>query len=99
MPEPVLGGATLLMFGTVASAGIRIIAAQKINRKATLVIALSFALGLSVEMVPEILCQFPESIKNIFSFRHYNRRSDCYHFKCTDTDERVKTSNFLIIWN
>ena len=28
MPEPVLGGATLLMFGTVASAGIRIIAAQ-----------------------------------------------------------------------
>ena len=22
---------------------------------------------LSVEMVPEILCQFPESIKNIFS--------------------------------
>mgnify|MGYP001518879495 CR=1 FL=1 len=68
MPEPVLGGATLLMFGTVASAGIRIIAAQKINnRKATLVIALSFALGLSVEMVPEILCQFPESIKNIFS--------------------------------
>ena len=43
------------------------IAAQKINRKATLVIALSFALGLSVEMVPEILCQFPESIKNIFS--------------------------------
>ena len=68
MPEPVLGGATLLMFGTVASAGIRIITAQKINnRKATLVIALSFALGLSVEMVPEILCQFPESIKNIFS--------------------------------
>ena len=98
MPEPVLGGATLLMFGTVASAGIRIIAAQKINRKATLVIALSFALGLSVEMVPEILCQFPESIK-YFLIRHYNRRSDCHHFKCTDTDERVKTSNFLIIWN
>ena len=67
MPEPVLGGATLLMFGTVASAGIRIIAAQKINRKATLVMALSFSLGLSVEMVPDILCHFPETIKNIFS--------------------------------
>ena len=63
MPEPVLGGATLLMFGTVASAGIRIIAAQKINRKATLVMALSFSLGLSVEMVPDILCHFPETIK------------------------------------
>ena len=67
MPEPVLGGATLLMFGTVASSGIRIIASQEIDRKATLVMALSFSLGLSVELVPEILCAMPETIKNIFS--------------------------------
>lgn len=67
MPEPVLGGATLLMFGTVASAGIRIIAAQTIDRKATLVMALSFSLGLSVELVPEILSQLPETVRNIFS--------------------------------
>lgn len=67
MPEPVLGGATLLMFGTVAAAGIRIIAAQKINRKATLVMALSFSLGLSVELVPEILCQLPDTFRSIFS--------------------------------
>ena len=67
MPEPVLGGATLLMFGTVAAAGIRIIAAQEINRKATLVIAISFSFGLSVELVPEILCQLPETARNIFS--------------------------------
>ena len=67
MPEPVLGGATLLMFGTVAAAGIRIIASQKIDRKATLVMALSFSFGLSVELVPEILSQLPETLKNIFS--------------------------------
>ena len=67
MPEPVLGGATLLMFGTVAAAGIRIIASQKINRKATLVMALSFSFGLSVELVPDILCQLPETWRNIFS--------------------------------
>ena len=67
MPEPVLGGATLLMFGTVAAAGIRIVAAQEINRKATLVMALSFSLGLSVELVPDILSQLPDSIRNIFS--------------------------------
>ena len=67
MPEPVLGGATLLMFGTVAAAGIRIIASQNINRKATLVIAISFSFGLSVELVPEILSQLPESIRSIFS--------------------------------
>ena len=67
MPEPVLGGATLLMFGTVAAAGIRIIAAQSIDRKATLVLALSFSFGLSVELVPEILSQFPEALRNVFS--------------------------------
>ena len=67
MPSPVLGGATLLMFGTVAAAGIRIIASQTINRKATLVMAISFSLGLSVEMVPEILSQLPETMRNIFS--------------------------------
>lgn len=67
MPEPVLGGATLLMFGTVAAAGIRIISAQKIGRKATLVMALSFSFGLSVELVPEILGRLPETLCNIFS--------------------------------
>lgn len=67
MPEPVLGGATLLMFGTVAAAGIRIIASQNIDRKATLVIAISLSFGLSVELVPEILSQLPESIRTIFS--------------------------------
>lgn len=67
MPTPVLGGATLLMFGTVAAAGIRIIAAQTINRKATLVLAVSLSLGLGVELMPEILNTAPEAIKGIFS--------------------------------
>ena len=66
-PDPVLGGATLLMFGTVASAGVKIIASQHIDRKATLVIAISFSLGLGVELYPDILMQFPDTIKNIFS--------------------------------
>ena len=52
MPKPVLGGATLLMFGTVAAAGIRIISAQKIGRKATLVMALSFSFGAMARRSP-----------------------------------------------
>ena len=67
MPDPVLGGATLLMFGTVASAGIKIIASQKLDRKATLVLAISFSMGLGVELYPEILAQLPDTIWNIFS--------------------------------
>lgn len=67
IPDPVLGGATLLMFGTVAASGIRIIASQHINRKAILVMAIAFSFGLSVELVPDILKQFPEVIRNIFT--------------------------------
>lgn len=66
MPDAVLGGATLLMFGTVAAAGIRIIAAQEINRKATLVLAVSLSLGLGVELMPDILNAAPDAVKGIF---------------------------------
>lgn len=67
IPDAVLGGATLLMFGTVAAAGIRIIAVTEITRKAVLVMAISFAMGLSVELVPGILDKMPDVIRNIFS--------------------------------
>ena len=67
MPDAVLGGATILMFGTVAAAGIRIISSQQIGRKETLVISVSLALGLGVELVPDILANAPQTIKTIFS--------------------------------
>ncbi len=67
MPGPVLGGATLLMFGTVAAAGIRIISSQQIGRKETLVLAVSLSLGLGVELMPDVLQQAPEGIRSIFS--------------------------------
>ena len=67
IPDSVLGGATSLMFGTVAAAGVRIIASTEITRKAVLVMAISFAMGLSVELVPNILDKMPEVIRNIFS--------------------------------
>ena len=66
MPEPVLGGATLLMFGTVAVAGIKIIATQDIDRQAVVVLAISFSLGLGVELMPNVLNHMPEAIKSMF---------------------------------
>ena len=68
MPEPVLGGATILMFGTVATAGIKILASQKLDNRSTLIIAVSLGLGLGVTMVPEVLKNVaPAEIKNVFS--------------------------------
>ena len=68
MPEPVLGGATILMFGTVATAGVKILSSQKLGNRETLIIAVSLGLGLGVTMVPEVLDKFaPAEIKNVFS--------------------------------
>ena len=61
------GPNTDMLAALKGQSGMRIIASQRINRKAILVIALSFSFGLSVELVPEILSQFPETLKNIFA--------------------------------
>ena len=67
MPQPVLGGATLIMFGTVAVAGIRILASTSLDRRACTITAVSFGLGLGVTFVPELGRSLPTVIKDIFS--------------------------------
>ncbi|TXZ94750.1 uracil-xanthine permease [Vibrio cholerae] len=66
-PEPVLGGATIVMFGTIAAAGVRIISRVDLDRRAILIMALSFSMGLGIAQKPEILQFMPEFIKNLFS--------------------------------
>jgi len=66
LPKPVLGGATLVMFGTVAAAGIRILSTIELNRRNMLIMAVSFGLGLGVAMVPDVMKEMPKTIQNIF---------------------------------
>ena len=66
IPPPVLGGATIIMFGTVAAAGIRIIASSTIDRRGVLIMAISFGLGLGVAFVPEVLKNFSPVLQSIF---------------------------------
>jgi len=66
MPKPVLGGATLIMFGTVAVAGIKILTEAGLHRRNVLIVAISLGLGLGVAAVPEVLSQMPDTLKNIF---------------------------------
>ncbi len=65
MPKPVLGGATLIMFGTVAIAGIKILSESGLNRRNMLIAAISIGMGLGVAGVPEVLQAMPEGVKNI----------------------------------
>ncbi|NVL42691.1 hypothetical protein F2S74_08445 [Pseudomonas syringae pv. actinidiae] len=45
IPKPVLGGATLVMFGSVAAAGVRILAQSPLDRRSMLIIATSFGVA------------------------------------------------------
>lgn len=66
IPKPVLGGATLVMFGTVAAAGVKILAAEQLNRRKLLIMAVSFGIGLGVTLVPDLLKEMPKVVQNIF---------------------------------
>ena len=67
LPNPVLGGATIVMFGTVAAAGVNIIASMgRLGRREILIIAVSLGVGLGLAFVPEVLSQTPKAIQQIF---------------------------------
>ncbi|MDA3957264.1 nucleobase:cation symporter-2 family protein [Oceanispirochaeta sp.] len=66
IPNAVLGGATIIMFGTVAASGIRIIASSIIDRRGVIIMAISFGLGMGVTFVPEILQNFSPFMKSVF---------------------------------
>lgn len=67
IPQPVLGGATTIMFGSIAVAGVKIVASENLDRRATIIIAVSLALGLGVVFVPELFDNQPAVIKNMFA--------------------------------
>ncbi len=67
IPQPVLGGATIIMFGTVAVAGVKIISQVNLDKRASIILATSLGLGLGVSVVPDILSQMPTLIKSVFS--------------------------------
>lgn len=67
IPKSVLGGATLVMFATIAVGGIKILSSEPIDRRKSLIIATSLGAGLGVLMVPDVLLALPEMLKNTLS--------------------------------
>jgi len=65
IPKPVLGGATLILFAMVASAGIRIITSKPLGRKEMLILAISLGSGLGAHFVPEVFSNMPKIIQDI----------------------------------
>ena len=63
IPQPVLGGAGLVMFGMVAATGIRILARVDYGpRHNLLIIAISIAVGMVPLVAPTFFAQVPKSL-------------------------------------
>lgn len=67
MPQPVLGGVGIVMFGTVAASGIKTLSRVKINNRNLLIIATSIGLGLGITFRPDFIAQFPQGLKMVLS--------------------------------
>ena len=66
IPAPVLGGATLVMFGMVAVTGMRILSTVDMNNSSNLlIIATSVALGMGGNIAPTAFAQLPHFLKMI----------------------------------
>jgi NCS2 family nucleobase:cation symporter-2 len=67
MPNPVLGGAGVIMFGMVFAAGAKTILNVPLNNRNLLILAISVGMGLGVTFRPEILSHLPAAVKSLFS--------------------------------
>lgn len=67
IPDPVLGGAAIIMFGVIVANGIRMIGSISFtNNQNIIVVAASITMGLIPVMNPAVLSFFPGNIKLLF---------------------------------
>lgn len=64
MPNPVLGGAAVVLFGMIFSIGMRIVTrGADLNRRNLTIVAVSVLLGVGVEWQSDALAQLPEDVQ------------------------------------
>jgi len=69
LPESVLGGCTIMMFGTILTSGMQMIAKAGFNQRNITIAALSLSVGIGFTTASEIGLWhiFPELIQSVFS--------------------------------
>lgn len=67
LPEAVLGGCTIMMFGNIVISGLQMLASCGFTQRNITIAALSLSIGLGFTQVPEIFSVFPDIIRTIFA--------------------------------
>ena len=66
LPDAVLGGCTIMMFGTIVVSGLQMIGKCGYTQRNITIAALSLSVGIGFTQVPELFAIFPEMVQNVF---------------------------------
>ena len=67
LPDAVLGGCTLMMFGTIVVSGFQMVGKCGYTQRNITIVALSLSIGIGFTQVPEIFSIFPQIVQNVFA--------------------------------
>lgn len=67
IPTSVLGGAMLIMFGTVGASGVKMLSKVEMNNENMLIMAVAIGLGLGVTVQPTLLHFLPSTLQTILN--------------------------------
>lgn len=67
LPDAVLGGCTIMMFGTIVVSGLQMVSACGYSQRNMTIVALSLSVGIGFTQLPELFAIFPQLVQNVFA--------------------------------
>lgn len=67
LPSAVLGGCTIMMFGTIVISGLQMIGKCGFSQRNITISALSLSIGLGFTQLPGLFAIFPSIVRSVFA--------------------------------
>lgn len=67
LPNAVLGGCTIMMFGTIVVSGLQMVSKCGFSHRNITIAALSLSVGIGFTQVPEVFAVFPKIVQTVFA--------------------------------
>lgn len=67
IPQSVLGGCTIIMFGSIMFAGFGMLAKCGFNNRNMIIVAMSLSVGIGFTQAPKMFAIFPQIIQSVFA--------------------------------
>ncbi|MFI3253555.1 MAG: nucleobase:cation symporter-2 family protein [Eubacteriales bacterium] len=67
LPDAVLGGCTIMMFGNIVTSGMEMLAKAGFTQRNVTIAAMALSVGLGFTQLPELFHSFPQLVQDVFS--------------------------------